>query len=569
MLGIEIPDKGFLELGTTAFNFTLMNPIFTASGMKKAFSFSVSVDATPINNKYLKYANRLDTSNDVKLDCIIHLANAPFLYGYLKIDSSANESYELTFVDYTTEFINESEIKGIKEVMNETITVVSTPVYFELLLINAPNPIPVNKTVGVKINEKIYSHTVTNPNGESYESAVQNLAYLINADFPNAADGDIIDDSITLSQPIDEDLFVVTIENQTGWNSYAWSLEVANYQHENHLQDWATYLQNIKNDTLGNLKVAFPILRNDKFYESNNDYSGVINDYDNVTGYKLNDTAHQEGLWENVIIPYVSLRYIIEKATEYLGYTIDSDFLETFFLCHSKSIDFEIIGQLNGNFYNVFKKEFNLKNFIPDLSIYDLLKEISTTLFVAFFEKNGNFSPKSINEILIQPSENWTSKATEIYKSKIKKSGITIEMQEDSKDEANQYSNYVIDDGKIPIELIATIYGNGYFEVPKDADFDLKILKYSHGNSPTCENYTTPTLTAQAQAQWLKILSEGKTITKILRLNTSDLRKIATFENPVKEIQHRNGFVKGIVKSVSFKASKNGISESTVEMLCF
>jgi|GEM_PF-4903026 hypothetical protein len=572
MLSIKVNNQ-FLELGNADFNFTLLNPIFTKLGLKKAFSFPVKVDATAINNGIFNHAYRLDTTViNFKMEAIIYLFGNEFLSGYLKIDNRTNDSYDLTFTDYTTDFVNELDRITIKDVLKETITVVTAPANFRLKLKNTPEPIPKNAEIGFKINGEIFSHEITAIGGQTKASAITALIGLVNATYAGAAGGYINSDTIILTQQQSVEAFILLAADFQTWHSYEWTYEVANYQHEIHETAYTSYLANVKSAALDSLKVAYARILNGSLYEANTVYRNVINDYN--SNYLLNDTAHDKGEWEYTLSPYVSLRYIFEQILSTLNFAnLEGSFLselETLFLHHSKTIDSEIGGQTASEFYNAFKRTFDLDTFVPNISAAQLFEVVRSSFLVAFFENNKSLKIESINDIIQQSAEDWTDKATELYGWNTPLfEGLTIEIQEDPKDDARKYDTKVVGEGKNKYPLAATIYGTGYVEQPLNSDFILKLLKYTHDTNPSCENYTTPDDFYTDNKKLLDLINQGKYLKKILGLSSVDLLKIVTFENPIKEIQHEAGRVVGVVKSVSFKANAKGISESTVDLLCF
>lgn len=559
MLSIKVNGL-FLDLGDAEFTFTLENPAFQDAGIAKTYSFPVTIKATPTNNVIFNHAYRTDTTEIVKKHpAVCYLLGTQFAEGYVKIINNTAKEYHLNFEDIGTDFIRDLKRTNIRDLM-PVVQVASALASVHLELNNFSNNTFVgSRDLGVHINGVLYRYFVSP--GEDINDALNGLADLINADYP---DSTVVIHSVGLeiTQPNDSESFGIVVP--AGFQ-YDFTVTASNYQSQIHAIDFANHLTNNQTTPLNQISHGFPRIRNTKLYKNNKAFNFIIN---NDT-HQLNTDA---GQWTSTYAPYASLHYLLRKIFE--GFDLDGDYINNvlphLLIYHPNTIDMEIEDIIQLDYFNVFRPRFDLNDYLPDLKAYELLEQLHTTFLIYCQPIDGTFQFKYARDQVNGSVEDWTSKAQPAYKSETPLlEGYTIKHQEDSTDKAPTYPKITVGEGKNQRELIATVYGSGIVQQEQDDKPPmLKLMHYTPLPFPLARYYATPAETHAQNESFLDLLNTGKPLKTILTLTTSDLINIARFENPVKRINFGEGTVQGLVQKVSFKASAKGISKSTVHMLC-
>lgn len=126
---------------------------------------------------------------------------------------------------------------------------------------------------------------------------------------------------------------------------------------------------------------------NDSFYPSNDSfYEGIVNQYSSPTSLKLNNDVDRTSF---PISPCFSLKFIITKIAEMMGYTLVSslfeddslpEYLGEIYLINNV----DLAQQLSGTTipYNVYANEINYADFMPDMSVKEFIDALRTTFAV-------------------------------------------------------------------------------------------------------------------------------------------------------------------------------------------
>ena len=200
------------------------------------------------------------------------------------------------------------------------------------------------------------------------------------------------------------------------------------------------HMNDVVNAPLASFDYVFVPLYNPDFYDGKNpDYLGYINLWDWTTNsFMPNSSLADEG-WRNTYIPFPRLTYLLQQSLKFLGYTDISSFTSTLefqqiHLWNNVSLDQDWGG------INYGKTYINLKDHIPeDMTISDLFKYIRDTLNISI---EINYTNKTIDfvkkaSIPNHTAEDWTYFSTEKYiiqRTQTEDLGYSLSHKEDSDD---------------------------------------------------------------------------------------------------------------------------------------
>lgn len=137
-------------------------------------------------------------------------------------------------------------------------------------------------------------------------------------------------------------------------------------------------------DDIGPKPFRFITYFNDSFYPSDNaDYEGIVNQYSSTNRLKLNSIVQKTSY---PISPCFSLKFIITKIAEMMGYTLvsslfDDDSLPQYLGEIYLINNVDLAQQLSGTTipYNVYANEINYADFMPDMSVKEFIDALRTT----------------------------------------------------------------------------------------------------------------------------------------------------------------------------------------------
>lgn len=265
---------------------------------------------------------------------------------------------------------------------------------------------------------------------------------------------------------------------------------------------------------------------------------------------------------------------------------------------------------------NLTKEYIYPEEYLPPITAEELLNALGDILNKKFFSKEGKIYFKDVVAVLNTKYENWTKKAENEYDFEfLNTKGYSLNYERDESDtlhDTAQLDGYLYKEGEMGVSpaitttksaaeqddvdperawRIPVVNQEGVSSAMKqNGSSKPKFLIY-HGHQPdtlgddypmASNHYLDVTgnrlgdlsLLIQGKEglfetrwkKWLEFMAESKLVTKVVRLASHEVNELVKWENPIKEIYHNKGTVKGIVKSVQFKASEAGISPVKIEI---
>ena len=169
---------------------------------------------------------------------------------------------------------------------------------------------------------------------------------------------------------------------------------------------------------------CFPVIKNDEFYGSNNEYytsDGKLLNHYRLTYLKNTRTSSSpNSAYFRAISPQFFLFYIIKEiCNKYnihiAGTLVDvEEFYERCFIYNNQAADKISVNQIG--FFNCFAGTIKRKDHLPDITLRDLLKAIKVFFCSSLFLRNGTLR-LDLNKTILQGTDviDWTNKSFKYY----------------------------------------------------------------------------------------------------------------------------------------------------------
>lgn len=263
--------------------------------------------------------------------------------------------------------------------------------------------------------------------------------------------------------------------------------------------------------------------------------------------------------------------------------------------------------------FNGWANAYNLAEHLPDISGMDFLDRLATTFCLCYTLPGGRPRISFCRDLLTAEPEDWTSKSEAGYGGTLATTtGHTLDYDRQSDDTLITGQLERVDGGNNAQDFIAGWFtcfmqrlteGDREWLLPTteqegqsqyynaSAKQSMRLLFYrgvqddSDGNSYPLATHGTLnaagetvgalSLDWQGEAgryeqffkEYVRILSTGSTITRLVRLSVADLVALLEWRHILKTVYSEDGAFTGVVKSVRFKVSLSGMSAAEVEFV--
>lgn len=162
---------------------------------------------------------------------------------------------------------------------------------------------------------------------------------------------------------------------------------------------------------------VFPCIINPEF-NSNDDFQGQINYYDNDNFVFNSDVLGSR--YKYAISPQLTLKYVLKKLFEFLGYEWNNDFFND--LSRASKIVFSNrinnqVGTYTGNFYlDVFASKYYLGDCLPEATIAQFINAVRNFFFWGLFVdlNRKKITIKTFDDVLDGEILDWSDIATPV-----------------------------------------------------------------------------------------------------------------------------------------------------------
>jgi hypothetical protein len=492
---IEIKSEGtaFEMFPETTLSLELNNPMFSEGDfIPGSFALPVDVPAnSSINRQKLKnptlITNKLKFANNIPAQ--LFYKKVPWLHGKVNVKPVSPTKIPLSFVtetsalpdvfkntsirslDYLTVWVRHDWSDGLDygagNERSGKIMVFERDIYAEL-----------GDTTEILVNGQrfISDDNIFGLNGRMNEivSAI-NDSGVARASYTPGADDDNNDNT-----PPTKAIFKIRAANPT----YDSLIEVDMLDYEKwvfrpdlsffgeYRTQYRDFLNTYKNATYPAQKFAFPMMYNPKFYnEPSQNTSGFFNRYLDPH-YTVNSYDIDNPLNFVSVIPFIFLKYVLDKIAEFTGVTLSGSFytdpeINTLLIYNTVALDhFEKFNK--GQEFNMHSPLIKPSNHLPDMKINDFFKALQSTFGLGLFydAKKNNLEIVKLNDIvknneyydLTDKAENFDEFDNSINP------GLTFQGKKDEKDElfknnTTELLPYVMGEGAEKVEAgFSTVY---------------------------------------------------------------------------------------------------------------
>jgi len=595
MLQLKVKEI-FLDLNTnTIATITMVNPVFDAEHLARAFSYQFNIPATPLNLSTLGYINRLDSSKSVKkVDAELWIMGTVFDKGKLKIVGVNEKGLKVHFQNSPQTLLEDLEAININEIL-PTIQVPQTldGGFWQLEPANPPGD------YSVQINSNTYTLSLAQSAGMTTKPEVINhFIPLINADYPGTA-----------SQG-GSNLLELSDEGINPYEVYHNYLNFTLISSRTVMEAQQSNLLSLADDIIDTPveSYAFPMHYNPGFYRPNNSFfESWINYWHDA---QKTNTPRQILEWEHTYVPMVRLPYLLKQIVAQAGLTdIEGDWWDItdsqqLVIYNNKALDEARAEQYAAGmrYLNGFVQSFDLNDHVLEISCKDLLLMVATQFALYLDTAKGSLFLNKKKAQLDREAIDWTSKVEpEFNFDLITKEGFELKYNTDENEKEyfdDQLTNKTITEGDTPFNLpfwslYETVFSDngetlisarqdqqGFSAVSgNEGEYTLRLLfdRGKHKDSGASEDYNQTghktldihsTSIGTYSLAWdgddglyeqfhknVLELTQKPIITKIVRLHIGDITKMREWEQTKVLIIQPEGQVIGIVRQVQFKVS--------------
>jgi hypothetical protein len=593
-------------------NITGSNPAFDPAAAGRVFSFPFSVPVTPANSAVFKHLQRLDAKQQVSSDedapAALVVDGSPFETGFLSVGSVTQDNMEMNFGNLAWKVLDDLGDIKIRDFMPVVdINQVQIPRWFFTVTTGLYD------TYFIHINGTLISFTL--PGGGTLDDAGTGLAAAINAVYPGTATYVSATDTLDI-KALDNDPFVVDYADAQGI-----TMTTSQTLAEATQKSLKTHIEDITATPIASH--SFPVVRHKGLYNGlNTDFYNYVN-YQHDGDFGLN--TPQIGMtWTYTYMPYVRLKYVFDQIAAAAGLVWAGEIYETADFAQLSIWANYAMDKVRLEFYtdalkylNGFKKSYDLKYYVPDMSARDFILAVCDTLNL-YFDPVGDtiYLRRRVDQLTKTPLR-LDGQVSALYKlTKVVNKGVTLRFKEDVADvekETDQLDDYVIGEGvniiEVPIrplhdrqqsdDLVGSTgwrmcsveckgssdeLGLGITAAPFRIFFDRGVQEDLVGlvypMSSHLDTDTTGTVIGALSLEWdgdqglyqtlwkhWAELKVAQTVEVSVVLPVGVLGRMLRWEEPVLRWYHPLGEVTGVIKSVQFSDSVDGVTEAKLVVM--
>lgn len=398
MIGLQINDE-FIDLfPDTKINLILNNTIFLDDDIiPGSISIPFDIPGPEISGRNARIIGGADmVEHTIRSllfkNTILWFDGIPYKKGDFKINPVSGQKFTGNFIFGLQTISTDFKKKKIREIMDETITMTaetfSRKVYIAPSMFATPPPYTIQIN-GTDVEANTLSDLATAINNSTDINPPVTAVYVPSGSAPLGLVAPYISIEPNLSTGDPMELFHVT--GAGGQLALDWDVEV---------EDISDYLNSIKafvetyiDAAPPDNKFRFPMAANAGLYEEDDkqlwdrlkagfiysnwapDGSLVLNSLNNGTWNTVNFTNLQ---------PFVMLRYVLDQIASEFGFGYEGDFFDDPYLDEaifvSPSVVDIVLPYLGARAFLFWPASFNLKSFVPDITVEQLFKELQKKL---------------------------------------------------------------------------------------------------------------------------------------------------------------------------------------------
>ena len=601
MLDLKIKNTSLDLHEKTSITIEMHNPIFDKESLARVFSYPFKLPATDRNLVALKHPTRIDSKGVRYFEGVkMYLDNLLFEIGVLEVNK-VQEDIHVVFRNKAISALTQLEDKKLNEVL-EVIDIPQIETAYYILKLTGPSWYTLNINSAPLIHFK--------QPGETTQDVIDSLIASINNPYYILATAEqTAPDQIRIAAAPNSDLL---LNNMTGF-------ELVEYKSsaEANLFNMTSYANEVVTEPVE--QFALPVIHNPEHYSKNEIFFGYLNFWSD--GTPLLNTGHDEKHWFHTYSPCPRIPYIlnqIAKATDLHSVTgsfLEDEEIEQLLLFINKNTDrvTEEKDLIRNTMFwiNGYSAKLDLNSFVPDKSAKQFLQDIMSQFCLYADVKHNQLHLTRKADQLIHTAIDWTKKvAAKPLRIFEEETGYTLDYDHPEEDRilvAGQMLPFQIGDGNTPVkfpfhtlhdyvhtydlepitlisdphtwkipavttnkELYALLLDRGIQKDNQDKEYPLA----QHLNTDLQDQETgTTTLALGGQGgiyerYWKAYLPllQADELTVHFRVSIVDILILKEWKNAKRRIVTPDGVAEGIVKSLSVKVSRQGISVAKVTL---
>jgi hypothetical protein len=371
---------------------TISNPVFDPDRISRVFTLPFKLPITSRNSMAMQFRHRFDSSQRLSTTNAQLSINSNHLdSGEIKIIGSVPDAIEVAFQNNQVDLVDQLSNVNLWEIM-DTITIPDTaPSALITLTVFTP---PLEYIIGIDGN--IYGLTAAETASMTTAQVAVALRDQINADYPGMAStstGTVLhlDSAMIDAAPCD-------------WSAMV-NLEILSYYTVGRrvMRNFTNYVNSVRS-TPSN-KIVFPVVRWENFYGTDNPaYTKAVNKHIGTTVYENTPSLQQE--WEVTYIPFVKVRYILERIALAIGvgYIKNENIpdFERLIVPNNYAFDamyYNYYEDEQNKYLNGFGTAIDLNRHVPRITALEFIRRLVASLNLTCEYKDGGLVFRNVVDI--------------------------------------------------------------------------------------------------------------------------------------------------------------------------
>lgn len=410
MIGLKI-DGQIAELNPdTRIDIKLVNPLFNEETLSPG-SYTLPFDmaggeVSPINASIFKNIDVIESQEKfTRRDAAVFFDGVLFKKGKIKAQTVSSSMITSKFTFGLSSISEEIKTKKIRELLAEEIVIDASNVAKKIFVkprFTTPFPLIVNgKTyesdtlanlaAAINANTDIPKVTATViTTGNSSGGLAAPYMILQSTDSPNDPHAEL---SVELEGGLNQ-----LYDNTTGAaNGHKWQVhtELGDVNLNAYYDPFWTLLQGYFTGAYPTSKIRFPVIFNEASSNPNKLYNGIR--LEAAAPALIRNTPSSLNSFNcfnaNSLHPFVRVKYLLETIATYFGFQFEGDFYtsadtDQMLIWNPNNLDLNM-KFVGGRSFNFWKRSFNVKDLVPDITVVEFLRGLATRYNLAIYP-NGN-----------------------------------------------------------------------------------------------------------------------------------------------------------------------------------
>lgn len=476
----------------TTINFKLYNPLFNEDNLSPGsytLSFQMpSGEASPVNSEIFGHPDVIENQQGfVKLDTELFFDLVKFRSGKIRVKNITDRSINTNFVFGLSTISEEIKTKKIRELLDDEFVLDNTSITKKIIV--KPHPAygdPI-KPWPIIVNGKSYEEdtiddlvdAINNNTDGARASATKvtsgtssgglTAPYIVlqSADDPN-------NPLAELSVDVEANTIIDTATGNIFGYKYQFHPEMGDQNMSAYYDPYWNVLEDYMTGSYPDDRLRFPAVFNQYgepkvepyLYNGISTYNGTASLNFITNGYPNTNRMVCEN--RNSIHPFVPLKYVLNKIAEFFDFSWEGDFytdsdLAEILIWNPNNLD-EFMDFIGTKKFQFWKRSFNLKDLVPDLTVRELLLALQSRYNLAVYKNELSGKVRLVKREPIAKSTAYKDinriSSNSDPKEDMSLTGIKLISTKEDKDTLVQEDSISIGDPEVTYpSQISTVYG--------------------------------------------------------------------------------------------------------------